>query len=418
MTVADTSLTALRYSKQSGFGVVPTTGFQELRFASEDLQQNKEVVTSDEITGDRMPPDNIQVGSSAGGTIQSEVIGGQAPALDDFWLGALGQSSAFSTAATTSTMSSGTITVDNVTAGGNLDRITMVHSVTNWAAFPVGSYVLVSGYTTDAALGSLAYLNTSYQVVSVSTVTLTLTKGPRVSGAPKTTGNLATVGSVVVQRYGEALNGTALQYFTIERKYSIASSFARLQDEAIKGFEFSMQPKRPMRLTWTMLGKDELDASTQLQGSAPTAAPTNKSFAPVADMKSFAVGEDGHSFQLTAFNLKVDGGLYSQDEEAGTLGPQGTGLGTFKVTGRVEFYYEVGTLHSVYSAFQDKSLFYSLGNVAGDGLGFAIPRINFTNGNRGTSGKDQAVKGWLEFQAAKGTDPLVGAAHLIKILRR
>ena len=421
MAIADTSLTSVRYVKETTFGVSPSAvAYQEIRLASEDLGQDKEVVQSDEIVTDRRPPDNIQVGSSASGDITTEPIGGQGAAYDDFWLGSIGQASAFSGHATTQTFSTGTITIDNV--AGNSDRIQITHSATNWnAGFTAGVYVLVSGFIADAAGNSLTYLNSTYQVVSgAGGLTLIVTKGPRMPASPappRTTPTLTAGTAVVVSRYGEQVDGTGIQFFTIERKYSITNSFARLPGHTVSGFDFEMPTKKPMRVTWHFMGKEETDASATLS-STVTAAPTNKSLSPVSDMKSFSLGEDGHSFQLTKFSLKLSGGHYSQDEEAGTLGPQGIGLGTFKVTGRIEFYYEAGTIHTFYQLFQDKSITWMAGNAAGDGLGFAIPRINFTGGRRGTPGKDQSVKGWVEFQAAKGTDPLVGSAHLIKVLRR
>lgn len=403
-----------------GYAVSPSNaGFQTVRMVSEDLGQDKEIVSSDEIVNDRRPPDNIQVNSTGSGSIVSEVIGGANGWMDDMWMSSIGQVAPFVGHLTTQTFSTGTLSVDNV--GGNADRITMTHSATSFqSGFTAGSFVLVSGFVADNAGNSLTYLNSVYQVVSgASSTALTLTRGPRVTTAspPRVTPTLTGGTAVTFSKYGVLVDSTSVPTFTFQRQYSIASEYARMAGFAVDGFDFDMSPKRPMRITWKLVGKEELSATTTLATSL-ISAPTNKSMAPVADMKSFAVGEDGHSFQLTSFKLSVSGGLYMQDEEAGTLGPQGIGAGTYKVTGSCEFYYEGGTLHSFYQQFVDKSILFSLGNVALDGVLFFMPRCNFTGGRRATPGKDQATKGRLDFTAAKGTDTVDSTTYLLKIGRR
>lgn len=432
---ADASLVSVRYKAQSAFGTPATGTFQEIRLASEDLGQDKEVTSSDEIISDRTNPDNIQVGSSGSGPIVTEAIGGNTTTgglsnayPEDFYAYSLGQVAAtFAGQGTSSVFSSGTMAVDNVTAGGELNRITFTHSATTFqAGFTAGSLVLVQGFLADNATNSLTYLNAAYQVVSgAGTTALVCTAGPRVTTAapPRTTPTLNAATAITFSKYGTLTNGTTLTPVSIERKYGpIAGEFARLADFHLDGFEFDMQPKKPARVTWNWIGKEEISA-TNTMTSAVNAAPTNKSLSPVADMKSFAVGEDGHSFQIISFKLKVSGGLYLQDEEAGTLGPVGVGVGTFKVEGSCTFYYEGVTSSSLfdfYRNFTDKRILFCMGNANADGIAFNLPRCNFKDGRRSTPGKDQAHKGRLDFVAARGSDPLIASptAFLMQIGRR
>ncbi len=404
------------------YGIAPTGAYNELRMVSESLGQDKEVIQTDEIAPDRMPADNIQVGSSGSGEVVSESIGGGfnipggQPAHDDFWLAALGQSTPFTNLAQAQAAATGTVTVDNV--GGNSDRITFVLSTgTFGVGFTAGTFVQVRGLLLDSGGGSLTYLNSVYQVVSGATTnTLTCTKGPRVTGAPKTTPTLTAPTQVVFRRFPDAVNGLAVPSFAFERKYQPITDFARLPGFKLNGFLFEMRPKRPMRITWRFIGKEETDSVTQL-GSAIISAPSAKSFTPVSDFKSMSLNEDGHSFGLTSFTLDVKCGLYPLDEEAGILGPQDIGTGSFEITGSAEFYYEAGTIQDIYQQFLDRSLHFATTNANGDGLLFALPRINFTVGRRATPGRDQPIKYVMQYRAAKGTDSLAASTFLIKIGR-
>lgn len=419
------ALATTQFGGVADYGNSPTgtTAYQEVRMVSESLGQDKEVVQSDEILTDRRPPDNIQVGSSGSGDVVTEVIGGgfnagPQRAYDDWLLASIGQNVPFIVTAADTTFSSGTITVDNVST----DRISFVCSAGSFGAgLLAGVFVQVTGFINDSTGASLTYLNSTYMVISgAGTSTLTCTKGPRVAASPappRTTPTLTGGTTVRFRRYPDAVDGTSLATFTLERKYSITNEFARMPGYALQGFRFEMRPKQPMRFTWNWIGKEETSATTALS-SVVLAAPTNKSFAPVGDFRSLSIGEDGRSFSVTSFTLQVSGGLYPQDEEAGVLGPQGIGLGTFDVTGSIEFYYEGGSLFSFYQQFTDKSLHFAATNAAGDGLLFAMPRVNLTSpSRRSIAGKDQAVKGSVSFRAAKGTEVVGGATYLLKIGR-
>ena len=424
--IADASLTDLRYAKEITYGVPVTTAYQSARMVSETLGQDKEVVQSDEIVSDRRPPDNIQTGSSASGEIVTEVIGGGFNVaggqkfLDDWWLASIGQSTVFSNTAQNQGFSAGTMTITN----SGTDRITILLTGTTPATWPSGfadgTFFAIRGLLTASDSSDLTYLNGIYQVVTgQGTATLTLTKGARLVTSPKTTPTLTAGTTVSCRRVPDANDGTSLQFFTFERKYSLTNEFARLPGFAFNGFRFEMRPKQPMRITWNLIGREESSAAAQL-GSSVDPAPTNKSFSPVSDFRWLSLGEDGHSFSVTSFTLDVKGGLYPLDEEAGVLGPQGIGVGTFDITGEIEFYYEGGTLHSFYQAFTEKSLHFGAMNANGDGLLFAMPRVNFTNpGRRSVPGKDQAIKGTVGFRAAKGTDtlPAPDETYLLKIGR-
>jgi len=422
MAIADASLTSLRFKKETTYGVAPTSvAYNEARMISETLGQDKEAVQSEEILTDRRPPANIQVGSSGSGEIVTEAIGGGfnvaggQPHLDEFWLASLGQAAAFPTGATAQAQTTGTITIANV--GGNNDRITVTHSTVSWSGFTAGQWVSLRGLLTAAGGEDLTYLNSIYQLVSVSGAIATLTKGPRVGGGGSYTTPTLTAGTqVILRRIPDQNDSTSLISYTFERAYSIASEFALMPGYAFNGFLFEMQPKRPMRITWRLIGKEETTTAATVSSSV-VAAPTAKSLSPVSDFRSFSIGEDGHSFSVTSFRLDVKGGLYLQDEKAGTLGPIGVGLGTFDITGTVEFYYEAGAVFDFYNAFNDKPMHFGAFNADANAIMFSLPNINFVGGRRSTPGKDQPIKGRLDFRASKGTDALSSTTYMLKVGR-
>lgn len=412
-----------------GYGTAATSiGYRALRFVSETLGQDKEVVQSDEVVSDRRPPDNIQVNSGASGEIVSELTGGNTlntitATWDDFWSASVGVDPAtfpftgdgHFTTLTTGSGAGAIVTPANDGGGTGNDRITFTLSggSANWnASLAAGQWVYAHGFT-----GVRAVLNGVYQLTARTGTVLTLTRGARVPATPGAE-TPTTTNPFTVQRIPVVTDGTALRTFTIERAYtSLASEFARLPGMALNGFTVEMRPKAPMRVTWRWLGKEETQQTSTGASAVAAAQTTRKSFSPVSDFKFMSLDEDGHTFGLNGFKLDVKGGLYPQDEEAGTLGPQGIGLGTFEVTGSLEFYYEGGSIHTFLNAFTQKALSLSVVNSAGDAWVAVLPRVNFTGGRRSVAGKDQAIKATVDFRAAKGTDAHAGTTFLIGIGR-
>lgn len=415
MPFADASLTAIRDAVESTYGVAPTGTYKSRRFVSETLGQDKEVVQSDEVVSDRRSPDNIQVGSSASGEMVSELTGGGiVPAFntwDDYWLSALGATGFTSlVGALPGTMfSAGTITPTNEVDADDIKLTVSGGTPTNWPAFSPGELIQIVGFT-----GVRAVLNTIYKVKSGGGTTgLVLTAGPRVPSTPGTE-NANVIGAFQLQ---SITDGTVFRSFSIERAYSLSSEYALLSGMVLTGFTVEIAPKRPMRVTWRWLGKEEVSMTTQTPGTV-TGVISRKSFSPVSDFAEISLDENGHDYFLNSFKLDFKNGSYLQDERAGQLGAVGVGFGTFECTGSYEFYYDnaagsgtAGARHDELQRFVDKELIVAVRNSAGDSWGVILPRINWTAGRRSVVGKDQAVKGTVDFRAARGP------AYLLKICR-
>jgi len=414
MPFSDASLTALRVALETSFGsgVANGQGWLECRQVNEDLAGTKEVVTSDEITPDRMPPDNINVGSGGSGTWTADLTGGfslvpAGESWDKFFRCGLGSTS-YSTPIGVNLTGAATLTPANAV---DPDEITVAITGTPavWPAWVNGEFITWAGWS-----GVRSVLNSVYKVKSGGgTATVTLSSGPRVPASPGTQPGTG----VSVFTLGSVTNGSIFNSMVIERQYSVASQFAQMTGFYIAGFDVDMQPKRPCRLTWNFIGKDEA-SNTVTIGVTPSPASIAKALVLGNDLRSFSLDENGHDFFLNSFKMSVKSGAYPQDERAGTVGPIGIGLGTFGITGRYEFYYSndtiaAGTVHDQYQKFTDKELHVGLANANGEWFFIHLPRINWTNGNRGTPGKDQPVKGWVEFQAAKGT----GFPYMVKVGR-
>jgi len=414
---ADASLTSFRYAVESTWNTSPTGAYRELAIISEDLGGDVGMTQSEEIVSDRTPPDNIQTESGGSGNIVCEAKGGNAvdgnQTWDDFWIGALAPAAGFAGDATSSLFTTG-VTITPANVGGNNDRITLTISGNTWnGGFIAGGIVAVTGFT-----GVRAPLNSVYEVFSNTggNTILTLTKGPRVPTSPGV--ETPTAGTPFkAQLCGTITNGIVPKSITMERKYSVANEFALLPGFRVGRFRLELRPKRPVRLTWTMLGKTETSRTTTISSSVVPFS-GRKSFSAVSDMKAYALGEDGHSFALNEFTLDFTTGVYAQDEQAGTLGPIDIGLGTLGATGTIGFYYQAGTIFDWAQTFTEKSLWFALLNTTtGDALGFDLPRVNFKNPRRSTPGKDQAIKGSVEFQAARGTDPISTNSYFARVFR-
>lgn len=410
MAFADASLVSLRDIKEATFGVTPTTGqWKERRLVSEDLGQNKEIVASDEIVNDRTTPDNIQVGSSASGPVTSELTGGNGATdtWDDYVLASL-NATGYSTkqgflhGGGGLAFTAGTITPAN--SGTNDITLTLSGATpANWpAAFIPGELIYIAGFT-----GVRATLNTVYKIKANATTVLTLTGSVRV---PSTPGTEAATNLDALQ-LGSATNGSSFWSFSQERKYApMTTDFALLDGMVLTGFDIDAQPKKPARITWNFLGKEELSAATTAVVTGVTGAITSrKSFTLASDFRALSINDDGHSYFLNGFKLSVKNGAYLQDERAGTIGPIGIGFGTFSVTGSFDGYYDsasgVGSaqLFTNYHDFVDQEILFSIGNIFGDAMCFHLPRCNYNDARRSTPGKAQPHKPRMDFIAARGS---------------
>lgn len=404
MTVADASLTSIRDAIESTYGVPPTGTYKERRMVNETLGQDKEAVSSEEIVTDRRNPGNIQVGSSASGEILSELTGGRGATntWDDYILGALG-ATGFSTvtAVAKGSLPAGTITPTN---DSDPDQIIFTLSAGSWPAFPAGDFIQFTGFT-----GVRVPFNTIFKVKSGGgTAALTLSSGPRVPTTPGT----EDTANVAASTIAAATDASVFRSFTIERKYSLVNEFAYMPGMVLSGFDVELQPKRPMRITWRWIGQEERSATAALGSGLTSAVTSVRSFSPVSDFAGIALDEDGHSFFLTSFRLQFRNGAYLQDEQAGTIGAVGVGLGTFDITGSYEFYYRDGTVHDQFRAFTGKDLSFAVRNVDTNSFVVHLPNINWVSGRRNAAGKDQAVRGRVDFRAAKGSAP-----YMIRIAR-
>lgn len=516
---ADASLTSLRYALESGattaifpnaplpgiYGTPPTGTYKEIRMVNEDLGSDIGMVTSEEIVPDRAPPDNIQTEAGASGNHVSELTGGSGASVtyDDMWLGALG-ATGFSTVQSSGVGSmSGTITPTN--SGNNL---TLTLSTGTWnALFVAGEFLVLAGFT-----GVRAVLNTVFRVVSgAGTAALVLDSGVLAPASPGTE-NAALVSAALCR---SATPASVFRSWAIERKYSLASEFAVEAGMVLSGFDVEVRPKRPLKVTYRWIGRQELSFATtraltnetltltahattpgtgpfsitvggqttsgltvtggaatatniksalealstvgvgnvsvvvtggadlgvaaavatiifhsavggvNLTTSATTSGMTGNQlvfavvtnggadalipavtstrvFSSVSDVKMFAINKNGSSFFINSLTLRFKNGAYMQDEQAGTLGPINIGQGSLALDGSMEFYYTGKSLFDIAQAFTDTEIAFAASNSAGNTWGMHLPRVNFKNPRRATPGKDQAMKGTLEFSAAKG----------------
>lgn len=505
MSVADASLTSVRYALESTFGTPPYGAYKEVRMVSEDLGQDVDTTASDEIVSDRTTPDNIQIGAGASGSLTAELTGGSVASgvtWDDMWLGSLAATGFTTLQATLPGVLTGTITV-----GGTGDQVTLLLSSGTWnPAFAAGEFLVFAGFT-----GARAVLNTVFRLVSgAGTNTLTLDSGPASPGGTEPSAALVSV----VQCRG-ITPGSVFRSFSFERKYNLSSQYAVNSGLVPSGFDWELRPKRPLRTTFHFIGDSEasfgathaltnevntitaastpatagnftltvngqttaniafnataaaVQAALELlssvgvgnvtcvattganlgvanavvtityggtlggqnlttsatmagltgnphvfavstEGGADALIPAvtaQKSFSSTNDVKMWAFNKDGHSFAINSMTLQFRNGAYTQDEQGGVLGPVGIGFGSFGLTGSMEFYYSSKTVMDWAAAFTDTEWAFAASNGSGSTVGIYVPRLNFKNPRRSTPGKDQPIKGTVDFQAAKGSAP-------------
>jgi hypothetical protein len=382
MSLASANLAQMRYILESVYGTTPGAGNgSNLRMTGESLAFGIQTDSSKEIRSDRQTTDVVQTGASASGDVNFELSYKE---YDNFLQAALmGTWSTWGTAGvgavipTSATFAASTLTAGGATSGNSI--------FTNLAA---GQWVRISGSTIP---GQNKIAQVSKTVAPTSTI-LTF------EGTPFTglTGN---GGVAVVVNTMRLTTGTTQRSFTLEKAFTDITQFFAYRGMNANKMSMNFQSGSIVTGAFGFIGKDSVrGAVTTLPGS-PAASQTGDVMNAVAGVGN--VYEGGSALTGTfikSLSLDLNNNLRGQSA-IGTLGNAGIAPGSIELTGTMEVYLADGTLYDKFIANTASSLGWTVQDGAGQGYGFNLPKVKYSDAKVTAGSLNQDVMLSLPFRA-------------------
>lgn len=451
--MSDTNRGSVHFGLEETWGATPGTGdnapkMYPARMTGETLGHKKETVESEIIRADRMRDDFMEVGVSAEGDINLELVLKDWDLMLEIMMNA-----------TTSWIFSKTF--NNVIASTASDN-RFTASSGDFAEFRVGAEVwaeaaegpkknlglfkitaVTATYITVAnnTLGNHTYtgeitFRTNHLVLGDAVVATTSTITS--AGFDLTTSALAQYQHVMLGGFAEAgnngliltvasvaagtltfiettlttesadadayiigkrlLNGILSKSALLEKHFEDVDDLVYFNGMAVSTFSLSASAKQIVTGSFSFMGKEGVTGTSTISGARTSAfatTPVNGS----ANMGTIKEGGSALSTALKSIEMEVSNNLRLTDK-LGQKAPNAVGRGFFSVTGTITAYFEDLTLFNKAINHTSSSLEYQLTDVDGNVVYFEIPKIYFTGNPTIPSGNDDVIIP-LEFTAVR-----------------
>lgn len=382
MTFGTSNRVALRFIEEVTWGDTPATpALQALRFTSESVNNNADFITSDEIRSDRMTPDTVQTGLSAGGDINAEL---SFATYDTLMEGAM-----FEDFATTGTVVGPATDISTTKTGGSPNTWTIDTAAEDFTShsLTVGQFIKVTGF---AVAGTFIAEITSIATLSMGIKPLT---------------DIATEGA------GDAVTITPLDFLRngiTNKSYTVQKVFTDLDTPELWNFTgarigtwgLDLATGSILTMTFGLLAKDGVMTETQFSGASIIPANTNDVMNAVNDVSAITFDGDpgAQQFFFNNLSISIDNALRGQ-EAVGTLGFVGVEPGRLSVTGSFEIYFEDSTTFDNFRAATAFQLTFQVEDASGQAYIFTFPRCKYTSMEIVAGGLDQDIFANSEFEA-------------------
>lgn len=378
MSLANSSLTDLRYAREATFGTVTAaTARRKIRNTGSSYKQAYSFTDSKEIRSDRQLVDTILTSESSGGSLNYELMYQE---YDDLFSAAL-QSSflLFNTTGISPTLTTPTFSTNSLTQT----------SGTSFATIEKGQWVQVQGCT-GATLGNNIVVQASLTVVATATV-LTVEGTPFVAGAAT---------GVVVIRTGRCKNGTVQPSFDFEVAYTDQTLFQTFLGQVLSKCSLSLTSKNILTGSFDFMGTSALalSATSNLPGTDNVLFPST--FDVLNASSNVAVLYEGGAPLTSTFvkslSLDIDNGVQSQDGIANRA-PVGMRSNRLSVKGKISAYFQTAALFNKFVQNTASSLAFQVKDAAGNGYVFTIPSLEWTGASLQVGSLDQDIMVDMDF---------------------
>lgn len=352
--MSDTNRVKIRYARESSWGETPSgPAMTVMRVTSENLQHQKNTVTSNEIRSDRQRSDVLEVGQAAQGPVNFELIYGE---FEQFFETALRGSIASTKVANTSTVFAASTITGSTGA--------------NFTGLEAGQWIRI--YSPSVNDGAVA------KVASVASTVVTIT------------GTTLTASTVSANVIGRTLkNGTTETSFLVEADFEDINGVKYFNGLRPNQVSLDVQSQQIVTGVFEFMGKRGFTASTSV-ASATTSAGANTPMTAAVDVGDVRENDVVLTDALQAITMQLNNNMRAKPQ-IGSKTSAEHGDGGVDVTGTVTFYFENIAQYEKFIDHTATSLSFQFSDADGNDIIVTLPQVHYTAGNPAAGGQDQDV---------------------------
>lgn len=460
---ADTNRASLLVYEEGQWGETPAGGAlaprgYEVRMTGETLAHTKNTVVSNVIRNDRMRDSISEVGVSAAGDINFELVFRDlelliAGAFSADYINLIERplTGATLTAATANTFTASTGTpFANVVPGADVFVYNFPANKRNNGRFkataatgtvltidPVDAYGATGGtLAAEVAASGTAVIKTAkgvWTTIAATTtgissaavnfltdVNLAVGQWIRIAGFANAGNNgvfritAIAAGAVTLANYSgtaEAAgpsvtltarrirNGTTAKSFGAEERFTDINRYHVMNGLMVNTMTLALESQSIVTGTFSMMGKEDVPGSVTKLGSV-TPAGNSQSYNATANVGAIIEGGAPLSTAIRTINLSISNNLRAKQAVA-NRSPVNMGMGFVDVTGSLNAYFEDDTLYQKFISHAASSLSFRLTDASGNVMIFTLPNLYFTSGTTTAGGGNDDMMVPLEFTAVR-----------------
>lgn len=208
------------------------------------------------------------------------------------------------------------------------------------------------------------------------------------------------------------VNGVTQRQFTIERALNDVGQFFAYRGMTLSKMNLKWASGSITGGSFEFMGKDGVLSQATVMGTA-TPSTTFDVMNGVSGVNG--IKEGGSALTGTfikSLDLSIDNSLRARDA-IGTLGAISIGLGSLKVTGNIEVYFQDGSLYDKFLNNASTSLEFRSEDGLGNGYTITLPHVKYGDAKVAAGAKDQDVMLSLPLVALRDAT----SGHTIQIVR-
>lgn len=388
MAEAETSDARIAYTKETGsYGVNPGTGAKYLRITSESLKEEQQRTSSEEVTGDRNPRENIRTGENAAGGVNFELSPNN---FDDMFEGAAMATLPAAPALISSSIQAIASSQTFVAASG-------------LAGVLKGQWFRTAGFTSPLNNGI-------FRAAADSTATII---------TAETGSGLVDEASAAGRKiqFSQLLRpGSTRKSFTLERQWTDINVFEPFPGMVIESLDLTIAKEAKITGAIKFMGKGGAAASVTTTMGTIAAAGIEHIDAAIDTLRNVRQGSfvTDTTFRTTDISFSLSNKTRMK-KDAASLTPFDVGLGVIECTGKWKVFLASKTLIDTFRNNANTSLSFRIIGLTAllPDYVFTFPQIRITDLNDPITGNSD--DGFLDLSWTAETDANAVAIQIDKL---
>lgn len=362
MSLSESNRARISYQRESVVGEKPSPfNAQVMRLTGEDFKADKQTDTSKELRADRMVSDQVLLGFSSGGKIDTELSLGGAltPFIESAVSGTFGNAVDFSGSATF------TAATKNILAVGA------------FASAVVGQYILVTGTASNNGWKKIVTVTDNDNVVVESTLV-----DETVASAIK--------GSM-------ARNGVVKHSYTIEKAFLDIGVYQLFKGQHLSKWDLTASSRAIITSSFEFLGMG-VESATSTYTDSTVAADSSDVVSASTNMGCITIDGTVSDTPIKEISVSVDNAVRELDATCSQYAV-GINQGQQKVTGKFQAYFKNKDIFDKFINHDALALSFGFVDSLGNGIRITLPRVKLTSNPIAASGIDNDVMQDVDFAA-------------------